>query len=63
MIEFFSADDEFDESYTREQIQKVISHQYNEFSCKTIWEQAEMFCLESECDIYNREFVPKTKIE
>ncbi len=56
IVEFFSDDDEFDEAYTRNQVNEVIAHNYNEFRCETIWDQAPMFCLESECDIYNREF-------
>ncbi|WP_083902016.1 hypothetical protein [Natronorubrum bangense] len=54
IVELFSGDDEFDEAYTREQIKKVIAHNYSEFNCETIKEQAPMFCGECDCE-YNSE--------
>lgn len=55
IVEFFSDAPEFNEEFTRHQIEKVIAHQLNPYRCDTIWAQAEMFCLgPDECDLYSR---------
>ena len=56
IVEYFSASDDFDEAYTREQVKTVIGRDYNSFRCATIWNQAEQFCLKDDCKIYLDEF-------
>ena len=52
MIDFFSQLPDFDESYTRSQIEQYISRNYNPVNCDKVWEQAEIFCLKSGCRLW-----------
>lgn len=56
IVEYFNTTAEFNEEYTRAQVESVIARQYSAFSCETVLEQAEQFCLGSECAIYRNEF-------
>lgn len=56
ILEYFSNSEDYDEDYTREQVNTVIAHQYHEFRCETIWQQAPQFCLEGDCRIYVDEY-------
>ncbi|MFC6717935.1 hypothetical protein ACFQGT_09870 [Natrialbaceae archaeon GCM10025810] len=53
IVEFFSEADEFDEDFTRHQVEKVIAHKLNPYRCDTIWAQAPMFCLGESCNLYH----------
>ena len=60
IVEYFNTTAEFNEEYTRAQVESVIARQYSAFSCETVLEQAEQFCLGSECAIYRNEFDNQT---
>lgn len=55
ILEYFSTSQDFDPDYTRDRIHSVIARDYNTFRCEKIWEQADQFCLGSECKIYRDE--------
>ncbi len=57
IVEYFSNSDDFNEAYTRQQVETVIARNYNQFRCDTIWNQAEQFCLGDSCNIYRDEFL------
>lgn len=61
IVEYFSASDDFNENYTREQVKTVIARNYSQFSCKTIWKKADQFCLKDSCNIYRDEFQTNQK--
>ncbi len=61
IVEYFSDSDDFDEEYTRGQVESVIARDYNQFRCETVWEQAEQFCLKDSCNIYRDEFLINQK--
>ena len=57
MMDFFGRADGFQEEYTRERIEQYISRDYNPVSCEKIWQQADRFCLGSDCQIWQDEQV------
>jgi len=52
--EFFAQIPGYREDYTDEQIDKIIGREYKEFNCANIADRAPMFCLGSDCSVYNR---------
>lgn len=52
--DFLSEIPGYEEGYTDEQIDKVIGRDYGEFNCSKIANRAPMFCLGSDCKLYNR---------
>ncbi len=54
IVEFFNTADNFNEEFTRSQVDKVIAHKLNPYRCDTIWQQAPMFCLGDVCDLYEK---------
>lgn len=51
---FFEDIPGYREDYTDEQIDKIIGRDYREFNCSNIADRAPMFCLGSDCAVYNR---------
>lgn len=52
ILEFFDTVPDYEEGVTLERIQTVLQRDYNEFSCETIWQKADSFCLGDDCQIY-----------
>lgn len=56
IINFFEqmGADGFDAHQTRARLNEVIARNYNEFNCEKVWQDADRFCLEDRCNIYQR---------
>ncbi len=52
--EFFREIPGYREEVTNEQLDEIIGREYSEFNCKEIAERASVFCLGSDCAVYNR---------
>jgi hypothetical protein len=52
--DYFADIQGYEEGYTDEQIDKIIGRQYKEFNCQNIADRAPMFCLGSDCSVYQR---------
>ena len=52
--EFFEDIPGYDSDYTDEQIDEIIGRKYKQFNCNNIADKASMFCLGSDCSVYNR---------
>lgn len=51
---FFEEIPGYEEDTTDEQIDTIIGRQYKSFNCNNIADRAPMFCLGSDCSVYNR---------
>lgn len=55
MVDYFSQHDDFDKAYTKQQIHQYIGRQYDPVACETIWDNADQFCIGSDCYLYDDE--------
>jgi uncharacterized protein YqkB len=52
MVEAFANHPRFNRVYTRERVNEYLSRDYSPVSCNKIWQQADQFCLHSDCQIW-----------